>query len=158
MTERLAEFFRYTLTRTEQTLATLDEELQFVRHYLDIEQVRFGERLCVELSSGPDIAQAMVPALILQPIVENAIRHGLAPKPGGGRISISAAREGKFLRLQVADDGVGIRQDARRKGGVGLQNVRERLRASYGDDARMNIDSGSAQGTCVSLLLPTNGR
>jgi two-component system LytT family sensor kinase len=157
MTERLAEFFRYTLTRTEQTLATLDEELQFVRHYLDIEQVRFGERLRVELSTSPGIAHEMVPALILQPIVENAIRHGLAPKPGGGCISISAAREGRFLRLQVADDGVGIRQDARRQGGVGLQNVRERLRALYGDDAHMNIDSGSAQGTRVSLLLPANG-
>jgi two-component system, LytTR family, sensor kinase len=157
MTERLAEFFRYTLTRTEQALATLEEELQFVRHYLDIEQVRFGERLRVELSTAADLAQEMVPALILQPIVENAIRHGLAPKLGGGRISISAVREGRFLRIQVTDDGVGIRPDSRRKGGVGLQNVRDRLRALYGDDARMNIDSGSAQGTCVSLLLPANG-
>src|SRR5262249_32840339 len=130
---------------------------RFVRDYLDIEQVRFGDRLRVELFTGPGIAQEMIPALILQPIVENAIRHGLAPKPEGGRISISAAREGRFLRLQVADDGVGIRQDARRKGGVGLQNVCERLRALYGDDARMSINSGSAQGTCVSLLLPANG-
>src|SRR5262245_54974863 len=96
MTERLAEFFRYTLTRTDQTLATLDEELQFVRHYLDIEQVRFGDRLRVELSAGPGIAQEKVPALILQPIVENAIRHGLAPKPGGGRISISAGAKAVF--------------------------------------------------------------
>src|SRR5262249_59296041 len=81
MTERLAEFFRYTLSRTDRTLTTLEQEFQFVRDYLDIEQVRFGERLRVELSAGPDVAHEMVPALILQPLVENAIRHGLSPKP-----------------------------------------------------------------------------
>src|SRR5262249_52102090 len=158
MTERLAEFFRYTLTRTERTLATLDEELQFVRQYLDIEQVRFGGRLRVELSANADLAKKMVPALILQPLVENAIRHGLAPKPEGGCISVSAVREGAFLRLEVADDGVGMRKDSRRGTGVGLQNVRERLIALYGDAARMSIDSGSPRGTCVSLLLPENDR
>jgi two-component system LytT family sensor kinase len=156
MTERLAEFFRYTLTRTDRTLATLDEELQFVRHYLHIEQVRFGDRLSVELSTGPGVAGEMVPALILQPLVENAIRHGLAPKPEGGRICVSASREGGFVRLRVADDGVGMRGESVRANGIGLRNVRERLQALYGDAARMDIDSSAAQGTSVSLLLPAN--
>jgi two-component system LytT family sensor kinase len=157
MTERLADFFRYTLLRTERTLATLGEELQFVQHYLEIEQVRFGNRLRVELSAAPDVRQEMVPALILQPLVENAIRHGLAPKPEGGCISVSASREGQFLKLEVVDDGMGLQSTSRHGSGIGLQNVRERLRALYGDAARMNVDSGSAQGTCVSLLLPGNG-
>lgn len=158
MTERLAEFFRYTLMRTERTSATLDEELQFVRHYLDIEQVRFGDRLRVQFYADPDVTHEMVPALILQPLVENAIRHGLAPKPEGGRISVSAAREGQFVRIQVTDDGVGIRNGSMRTNGIGLQNVRERLQALYGDGARMNIDSSFVHGTCVSLFLPANGR
>jgi len=157
MTERLADFFRYTLLRTERTLATLGEELQFVQHYLEIEQVRLGNRLRIELSAAADVRQEMVPALILQPLVENAIRHGLAPKPEGGCISVSASREGQFLKLEVVDDGMALQSTSRHGSGIGLQNVRERLRALYGDAAQMNVDSGSAQGTCVSLLLPGNG-
>jgi two-component system LytT family sensor kinase len=157
MTERLSEFFRYTLSRYERTLATLEEELQFVRHYLEIEQVRFGERLHVELSLEADAAQEMVPALILQPLVENAIRHGLAPRPEGGTIVVSAARDGAFVRLQVADDGVGMRE-ADRGNGIGLQNVRERLRSLYGDAGRITIDSEAARGTCVNMWLPADGR
>jgi two-component system LytT family sensor kinase len=158
MTERLAEFFRYTLSRTDRTLTTLAQEFQFVRDYLDIEQVRFGDRLRFDLSAGPDVAQEMVPALILQPMVENAIRHGLAPKPEGGSISVSASREGAFVRVEVADDGVGIRNGSARGAGIGLENVRKRLHALYGDTARMKVDSRVAHGTCVSLLLPSHGR
>jgi two-component system LytT family sensor kinase len=156
MTERLSEFFRYTLTRYERTLATLEDELQFVRHYLDIERVRFGRRLQVKLSLEPDAAHQMVPALILQPLVENAIRHGLAPRLEGGTISISAARDGEFVRLQVADDGVGMR-DADDGSGIGLHNVRERLRSLYGDAGRISIESQPARGTCVNMWVPADG-
>jgi two-component system, LytTR family, sensor kinase len=123
MTERLADFFRYTLSRTERTLTTLDQELGFARQYLDIEQVRFGDRLHVEVSSEPGLGTHTVPALILQPLIENAVRHGLAPKREGGHITVSASRDGDFLQLRVADDGVGMRGDGA-TGGVGLANVR----------------------------------
>jgi two-component system LytT family sensor kinase len=159
MTERLADFFRYTLVKTDRTLTTLRQEIDFVRQYLEIEQVRFGARLRVELTSDPRATQSMVPALILQPLVENALRHGLAPKPEGGSISVSAACEGEFVRLEVADDGVGMSSGFGRRTGIGLQNVRGRLRTLYGDRAEMKIHSEPPGcGTRVSLLLPKNER
>ena len=156
MTERLAEFFRYTLTRQERTLATLEEELRFVRHYLEIEQVRFGERLQFDLLQDAAVGQQQVPALILQPLVENAVRHGLAPKIGPGSICVSASREGEFLQLQVEDNGVGMPSSCDQRQGVGLRNVRERLRVLYRESAVLSIGAGAGgRGTRVTLLLPS---
>ncbi len=155
MTERLADCFRYALSRHDQMLSTLDEELQFVRRYLDIEQVRFGERLRVEMRNDETLGARQVPSLILQPIVENAVRHGLAPTPGGGVLSISAMRAGEYLKLEISDDGVGIPAGAPNRIGIGLRNVRERLQTVYRDRARMNIGRGACgRGTCITLLLP----
>jgi two-component sensor histidine kinase len=153
MTERLAECFRYALAKHSRNLSTLDEELGFARQYLEIEQVRFGDRLRVQLSRGDALGNEAVPSLLLQPLLENAIRHGLAPVREGGCVSVQAHLDGDTLRLSVADDGVGLRADSR--DGVGLSNVRERLRTLYAQAAEFLIGAGTGgRGTIVTIVLP----
>ncbi|MET0533152.1 MAG: histidine kinase, partial [Steroidobacter sp.] len=155
MTERLAECFRYALSRHSRDLSTLDDELEFARHYLEIEQVRFGDRLRVQLSRGDAHGNEPIPSLLLQPLLENAIRHGLAPMCEGGSISVTAKRENGYLRLQVDDDGVGLRPDFGQRLGVGLRNVKERLQTLYSQAAEFGIDSRpGARGTSVTILVP----
>jgi two-component system LytT family sensor kinase len=157
MTERLAAFFRYTLASQHRAYSTLDEELEFVRQYLGIEQVRFGERLRVDVSSEASLGANRVPTLILQPLVENAVRHGLAPRREGGRVSVSARREGAVLQLEVADDGVGMPREEGRRRGIGLENVRARLDALYGAASSMSIEAGAhGRGTRIRLRLPAH--
>lgn len=154
MTERLAEFFRYTLARQDRMVSTLDEELAFTRRYLEIEQVRFGGRLRIAFSKDPSLGAETVPSLILQPLVENAVRHGLAPRREGGCVSISASRSNGALLLEVDDDGVGM-QPACAASGIGLSNVRARLQGLYGDASYMSIGPGpEGRGTRIRLMLP----
>ncbi len=154
MIQRLAECFRYALSRHSRDLSTLDDELEFARHYLGIEQVRFGDRLRVSLSRGDAGGGESLPSLLLQPLLENAIRHGLAPMREGGSISVIAKLEGEYLRLQIDDDGVGLRPDFDSRLGVGLQNVKERL-TMYSQAARMAIGSRPGErGTSVTILVP----
>jgi sensor histidine kinase YesM len=159
MTERLAECFRYALSKHSRNLSTLDEELDFARHYLEIEQVRFGDRLRVELSRGDARGDESVPSLLLQPLLENAIRHGLAPIREGGCVSVSAQREGDRLRLRVEDDGAGLRPDFGARFGVGLRNVQERLQALYAETAEFLIGGrAGGRGTSVSIAVPLQAR
>jgi two-component system LytT family sensor kinase len=156
MTERLAECFRYALATHARNLSTLDEELGFARQYLGIEQVRFGDRLHVQLSRGDALGTEAVPALLLQPLLENAIRHGLAPIREGGRISVQAQREGGRLRLSVEDDGVGVQ--GRSRDGIGLRNVQERLRTLYTQGAEFLIGARpEGRGTRVTIVIPLHG-
>ena len=158
MIERLAECFRYALTRHSRDLSTLDDELEFARHYLEIERVRFGERLRVELSRGDARGTESVPSLLLQPLLENAIRHGLSPIREGGCIRVVAKLEGDYLRLQVDDDGVGLRPDFADRLGVGLQNVKERLHTLYSQAASLAIGGRPGErGTSVTILVPLHG-
>jgi two-component sensor histidine kinase len=153
MTERLAECFRYALAKHSRNLSTLDEELAFARHYLEIEQVRFGDRLRVQLSRGDALGSEAVPSLLLQPLLENAIRHGLAPVREGGCVRVSAHLEGERLRLAIEDDGVGMRPGARP--GVGLENVQQRLRALYAQAAEFLIGARpDGRGTLVTIAIP----
>jgi hypothetical protein len=155
MTERLAECFRYALATHSREFSTLDEELDFARHYLDIEQVRFGERLRVQLSRGDALGNEAIPSLLLQPLLENAIRHGLAPVREGGRVSVSAHREGERLRLHVEDDGVGLSPGFAHREGIGLRNVQDRLHTLYGEAAEFIIGQRSGgRGTSVTLVIP----
>jgi two-component system, LytTR family, sensor kinase len=155
MVERLAECFRYALSRHSRDLSTLDDELEFARHYLGIEQVRFGERLRVQLSRGDARGSELIPSLLLQPLLENAIRHGLAPMREGGCISVVAQLEGECLRLQVDDDGAGLRPDFGERLGVGLRNVQERLHTLYSQSAKFVIGSRPGErGTSVTILVP----
>jgi two-component sensor histidine kinase len=155
MTERLAECFRYALAKHSRDLSTLDEELDFARHYLGIEQVRFGDRLRVQLSRGDAVGSEAIPSLLLQPLLENAIRHGLTPVREGGCVSVQAHREGERLHLCIEDDGVGLRADLR--AGVGLRNVQERLRTLYAQAAEFLIgERPSGRGTRITIVIPVH--
>lgn len=168
MTERLAEVFRYVLARQDRNLITISEEFDFLRTYLEIEQARFGDRLRVVLEIDPGVSGYVIPSLILQPLVENAVKHGLAPKLEGGTIRVRAFSDAGFLEMTVEDDGAGWRGDRyddlkagfelpERKpgpGGVGLRNVVERLRTTYGDRARFDVRAREGRGTIVIVSIP----
>jgi two-component sensor histidine kinase len=160
MLARLSDFLRTTLDRRDTAEVSLSEELEFTRQYLEIEEVRFGDRLRVELDVDPAARTALVPPMILQPLVENAVRHAILPRPGGGAIGIMAAREDGFLRLDVDDDGpgpsepgAGSRDDTTRPG-LGLANARQRLEELYGGRAELSLGPSARGGLAVSLRLP----
>jgi two-component system LytT family sensor kinase len=151
MLARLSEFLRMTLDRPVEQTIPLEEELEFVRRYLAIERIRFEERLRVDIDVAPDATRALVPALVLQPLVENAIHHGIAHRPEGGSIGIDARRDGDTLRITVSDDGGGA--DAVRER-VGLSNTRARVEALRG-----SLRYGpTANGFAVEIALPCSAR
>ena len=153
MTLRLASVFRHVLAHSSRPLTTVRDEIEFLRTYLYIEEARFGDRLRVEITVQPDVAGEAVPSLILQPLVENALKHGLAPKIGPGHLMISVGSEGGFLRLRVEDDGMGLgsRREAQ---GVGLTNVAERLATLYQDRASVVMEAREGGGCLVTVLIP----
>ena len=154
LTTRLAEVFRYTLQGSAETQVSLAQELAFVRGYLEIERARFGDRLRVEESIEPGLDGLAIPSLLLQPIVENAIHHGIATRPAGGTIAIAARKDGDLLTLEVGDDGPGLDPTAPPAGqGFGLHSVRERLRAA-GPPHALAIDTPPNGGTRVRITLP----
>ena len=159
MTERLADVFRYSLDRSDRTMVPVSEEFDFLRTYLEIEETRFGERLTVQVSLDPSIANELVPPLILQPLVENAIKHGLWPKPTGGTLYIGALDDGGTVRLIVRDDGVGWPGHSRgsnghSQNGIGFKNVVDRLQILYGDRARLAVSGLPGQGTHITITIP----
>jgi two-component system LytT family sensor kinase len=161
MTLRLARVFRHVLANSARPLISLHEEMEFLETYLQIEEARFGSRLQVKIAVDPAVAMEQIPSLILQPIVENALKHGLGPKPGPGHLWITAEADGNQVRLRVEDDGVGpaigvlkLNGSNGRSNGVGLENVAQRLHALYQDQGRMTIEVRQAGGTRVTILLP----
>jgi signal transduction histidine kinase len=154
MLTRLSDFLRLTLERPIATEIPLAEELDFVRRYLEIEQIRFEERLRVSVEVADGTQQALVPALILQPLVENAIHHGIARSDDGGSIAITATRDDGMLRVTVSDDVVcesGVRER------IGLSNTRARLHALYGQ--RYRFDYGPTDnGFVVEIAIPCSAR
>lgn len=155
MIERLSDLLRVTLDRVGVQVVPLQQELEYLRAYLAIEQVHLGDRLSVDYRIDPAALDAQVPSLILQPLAENAVRHGLEPRPGQGVLTIEASVEGDRLRLEVRDDGCGLPRsvwDASR--GVGLSNTRARLHRLFGDEASLEIVPAEAGGVRVQVLLP----
>jgi hypothetical protein len=148
---RLADFLRLALETAKAQEVRLDTELEYTDRYLDIERVRFMDRLTVERQIDPDVRGALVPTLILQPLVENALRHGVGTRAGGGTMWIRANRRGEALAVEVEDEGWPP-QEIRE--GVGLSNARARLATLYGDRQRLWIDRGASGGFRVSLELP----
>jgi two-component system LytT family sensor kinase len=159
MVVQLAKVFRHLLTHSEKSFSSLQEEIEFLRTYLDIEKVRFGERLSIEFDIGVDASSATVPSLILQPLVENALKHGLATKRGDNQLIIRAGRVSGALSLSVEDNGVGISAAAdvaQRDGasGVGLRNIRERLRTIYGSRASLVLENIAQGGSRALVIIP----
>jgi two-component system, LytTR family, sensor kinase len=156
MIARLGDFLRLTLDHADHELVTLKEETEFLRAYLDIEQVRFGDRLILSFELEPQTLSAQVPHLILQPVVENAIQHAIAPRVTRGQINIEAKRVNSLLRLEVRDNGPGITSNGGLLGieGVGLSNVRARLHQIYGSDFRFELMNARDGGLTVVIEIP----
>ena len=161
MTVKLANILR-ALLKDHDTYVPLSEELSFTDDYLDIEVVRFGtEKLRVEKEIDPRTLSVLVPSILLQPLIENSIKHGLEPRLNGGTVTLRSRLEGDRVLIEVADDGVGIgnrpASALRRTGaGIGMKNVQERLDVLYGSKARFSIVSNPGRGTLVSIELPAN--
>jgi two-component system LytT family sensor kinase len=153
MITRLSEFLRITLDSVGVQEVTLKTELESLDKYLEIEQVRFGNRLTVVRSVSPEVLDLLVPNLILQPLVENAVRHSIAPRAAGGRIEIRAHRDKENLVIDVMDDGPGAPAGSIREG-VGLTNTRARLQALYGKTQTMDLRSEPGDGFRVRLSIP----
>ena len=149
---QLGDLLRAVL-RSDAQVVPLRDELELVERYLAIEAARFGDRLTVEVAVEGDAASALVPRLILQPLVENAVRHGIEPWPGPGSVTVKAARRGDALLVEVVDTGRGPAAVAR-AGGVGLENTRGRLRHLYGDRQRLSLLASPGGGAVVRVELP----
>lgn len=156
MIRRLSQFLRQTLEGSDEHWVPLEEELEMTRQYLAIAQIRFGERLCVRETCDPDVRRAKVPALLLQPLVENAVTHGLSNEVGPCWLSVECRRDGGRLRIDIRDSGVGGRfyADPAFKEGVGLTNVRSRLEQMYDGDYSFELQSRPGEGTHVTIELP----
>jgi sensor histidine kinase YesM len=156
MITRLSDLLRLTLENVGAQETPLRQELEFLERYLEIEQTRFRDRLQVKMEIEPETLDALVPNLILQPLVENAVRHGIAPRSAPGLIEISARRNENRLELQVGDNGAGIPADKREqiKEGVGLANTRARLEQLYGADYRFELNNRDEGGFVARLIIP----
>ena len=157
MTALLGDFLRMTLRDVHQQEVPLRQEFEFLQRYLAIEQMRFGSRLCFRVEAAPEILDAAVPQLILQPIVENAVRHGIAPYGSGGEIVVSAVRDGKRLLLTVQDSGPGILEDRLNlpaASGPGLSNTHARLSQISGPAQNLTLENVSLCGFRVQIEIP----
>jgi two-component system, LytTR family, sensor kinase len=154
MLSQLAELLRHSLRTFDVQRVPLRQELAFLLPYLEIEQARLGDRLRVELNVDGGLDRALVPHLLLQPLVENAVRHAIAPRPRGGCLQLRIAAQDERLRIEIADDGPGASEAALVAGrGIGLSNTRARLAALHGEDYRMEIES-RPEGLTVRIELP----
>ncbi|HZR84915.1 MAG TPA: histidine kinase [Candidatus Binatia bacterium] len=154
--ERLAEIFRYLLRSENRAFVTLADELEIVDAYLDIERARFGDRLRVAYEVDDAARTRIVPTLILQPLIENAVRHGVSQKIEGGRVTIQARLDAGDLRVVIRDTGVGIAggAEAALNGGIGLRNVRDRLVHLFGEKYAPEIRTREGEGTTVTVRVP----
>jgi two-component system sensor histidine kinase AlgZ len=152
MLARLSDFLRSVLHAPCSDAVQLCEEMHMLQQYLEIEQLRLGARLRFEIDVQADAWDATVPPLVLQPLVENAVRHGIAKSLLPGVVLVTVAREGEELVMRVSDSGPGFRADS--TAGVGLTNVRERLAHVYGGNATLDVGSSALGGAEVTIRLP----
>ncbi len=152
---RLSSLLRMTLDNTRLQEVTLREEIDFLSRYVDIQKARFSDRLEVAIAIEPAALEARIPNLLLQPLVENAILHGVAPKSGAGRVDVIGRVDGGRLHLEVRDDGAGLPTTVKSaREGVGLANTRERLAKIYGIEGQLTINSVPGRGVSVQIVLP----
>jgi LytS/YehU family sensor histidine kinase len=151
----LSDLLRLALRNRDAQEVPLRDELDFVRHYLQVEGIRFQDRLQVRIDVAPDVPlDAPVPHLILQPLVENAIRHGVEKRAAAGIVTVDVARENGMLRLRVTDDGPGPKPSTNGRRGVGLTNTRERLAHLYGDRHAFDLSAGAEGGAVATVVVP----
>jgi two-component system LytT family sensor kinase len=154
MIMRLSDLLRAALSSADTQEVSLRKELELLQLYLGIEQIRFGDRLSVQMNVADEALDAQVPNLILQPLVENAIRHGIEPRARPGKIELHACRKADALSLAVCDNGKGIPDTKPAREGVGLSNTRERLRELYGEAHRFELRQGAEGGLRVEMTIP----
>ncbi len=152
MTLRLSEVFRHVLDHSSRPLTSIRDEIAFLRKYLYIEEARFGSRLRVEIDVQPELETAQIPSLILQPLVENALKHGLGPKRDPGHLRIAVRADGGHLRMTVEDDGIGPSGQASK--GLGLANIAERLHTLYREDASVTLQRREPCGSIATVIIP----
>jgi signal transduction histidine kinase len=151
----LSDFLRRVLDDSTRQQVPLGEEVEFAQKYLDIQKVRFAERLQLSVDVPAELYPAQVPALILQPMVENAVKHGIAKRAQGGSIRIAASRSNGMLTLSVSNDGPSLPADwEMARSGIGISNVRTRLKSLYGDSFTLSMRNQEGGGVAVSLSLP----
>lgn len=160
MLSRLSDLLRQTLQRGERQEAPLSEEMEMLDHYVEISRERFKDRLIFETRMSPEARSALVPFFILQPLVENALQHGIARRAGVGRLTVTATRQGDTLHLSVTDDGPGLANEehAFPREGIGLSNTRQRLRQLYGDRQSLALETPAEGGLRVELIIPYKTR
>jgi two-component system LytT family sensor kinase len=157
---KLSKFLRYSLDHSSLAMVSLAHELEISRLYLDIEKVRFGERLKLDFDISADSETALVPTLILQPLIENCIKHGLSKSESGGEIRISAKAINGLLSLEVSDNGpglptnAGLKEDVVSSSGVGISNIRNRLNAIYSSNHELAFSNASPHGLTVTIEIP----
>jgi two-component system LytT family sensor kinase len=161
MVARLGDLLRIALDHEETQEVTLREELAFLEPYLEIEQARLKDRLTIKIDVAPETLDARVPHLLLQPLVENAIRHGIASRIDPGRVEISTtlAPDQQFMHLEVRDDGPGVERNnqARTRKGIGLANIQSRLEQLYGSEHRFTVENHPEGGVVARISLPFRG-
>ena len=153
MLARLSDLLRCVLEDVEAQEVPLRRELEYLRLYLSIEEVRFQDRLRVEIAADPEVLDAAVPHMGLQPLVENAVRHGIGSRSAAGRIEISAVKVNERLEIRIRDDGPGL-SPAKPTRGIGLANTRARLQQLYGEQASLTIENAAQGGALVTMILP----
>lgn len=152
-TKRLSELLRYVLSSSDKQEMTFEQELQFLRGYLEIQKLRLKDQLRVEIDVNPATHNALVPTLLLQPLAENAVKHGVQQIEGTGRLRVVGRREGREMVVRVEDNGPGFSGDVSRSG-KGLKNIRERLARLYGSAHTVHLGTSSLGGSCVEVRLP----
>jgi two-component system, LytTR family, sensor kinase len=157
MIEHLGDLLRLSLSSQSRSVVSLAEELEFLEHYLAIQKVRFGDSLRVAIHLSPEVNRALVPSMLLQPLVENAIRHGLAPRAGGGTVTLSAERIEDKLHISVLDDGIGLAPgwSPENQTGLGLSITRERIAGLHPEgSSHFSIRRRAEGGTAVEIHFP----
>ena len=157
MLDHLIAYLRATLNASRASTHALQAEFARLRDYLELMAVRMGPRLSFSLELPAALASAEIPTLLLQPLVENAIQHGLEPKVGGGTVTVRASRSGAMLALEVHDTGMGLAPGALQANGFGLNQVRERLQTAYGAEARLVVLPDAQAGVGIRIELPLRG-
>ncbi|WP_054016747.1 sensor histidine kinase [Pseudoalteromonas sp. R3] len=154
MLDKLCDFFRHSLEATQRSRISLQEEVQLIELYLAIEKVRFGQRLSVRYAIEPEVQKALVPNMLCQPVVENAIKYAIEPSKQGGEVSILAKQRAKQLVIEISDSGTGGNAMTEKGFGIGLNNAKSRLDMMYSGNFTVSLNKNAAGGNTVTLVLP----